>query len=142
MGRDFHGDPASALLEVLDPEQNSTFYDNFIEHEFDLSKVLFIATANTDQHYQSRLARQDGTDQCERLYHGGKSGNCAQASCAQRTEKSWLTSKSLTLTKDILEYLIENYTRESGVRELDKTMAKVVRVIARKVAMDEDFNRN
>ena len=85
VGRDYHGDPASALLEVLDPEQNSNFYDNFLELEFDLSKVLFIATANMTNTINPAFARQDGTDQCKRLHHGRKNGDRSQTSCAQRT---------------------------------------------------------
>jgi ATP-dependent Lon protease len=141
VGRDYHGDPASALLEVLDPEQNSNFYDNFLESEFDLSKVLFIATANMTNTINPALL-----DRMELINVSGyimeeKIEIAHRHLVPKELVNHGLTSKSVTFTKDILEYLIENYTRESGVRELDKTLAKVVRVIARKVATDEIFNR-
>jgi len=141
VGRDYHGDPASALLEVLDPEQNSNFYDNFLELEFDLSKVLFIATANMTNTINPALL-----DRMELINVSGyimeeKMEIAHRHLVPKELVNHGLTSKSVTFTKDILEYLIENYTRESGVRELDKTLAKVVRVIARKVATDENFNR-
>ncbi len=141
VGRDYHGDPASALLEVLDPEQNSNFYDNFLELEFDLSKVLFIATANMTNTINPALL-----DRMELINVSGyimeeKIEIAHRHLVPKELVNHGLTSKSVTFTKDILEYLIENYTRESGVRELDKTLAKVVRVIARKVATDENFNR-
>jgi ATP-dependent Lon protease len=141
VGRDYHGDPASALLEVLDPEQNSNFYDNFLELEFDLSKVLFIATANMTNTINPALL-----DRMELINVSGyimeeKIEIAHRHLVPKELVNHGLTSKSVTFTKDILEYLIENYTRESGVRELDKILAKVVRVIARKVATDENFNR-
>ena len=141
VGRDYHGDPASALLEVLDPEQNSNFYDNFLELEFDLSKVLFIATANMTNTINPALL-----DRMELINVSGyimeeKIEIAHRHLVPKELVNHGLTPKSVTFTKDILEYLIENYTRESGVRELDKTLAKVVRVIARKVATDENFNR-
>ena len=141
VGRDYHGDPASALLEVLDPEQNSNFYDNFLELEFDLSKVLFISTANMTNTINPALL-----DRMELINVSGyimeeKIEIAHRHLVPKELVNHGLTSKSVTFTKNILEYLIENYTRESGVRELDKTLAKVVRVIARKVATNEDFNR-
>jgi ATP-dependent Lon protease len=141
VGRDYHGDPASALLEVLDPEQNSNFYDNFLELEFDLSKVLFIATANMTNTINPALL-----DRMELINVSGyimeeKIEIAHRHLVPKELINHGLTSKSVTFSKDILEYLIENYTRESGVRELDKILAKVVRVIARRVATDEDFNK-
>jgi ATP-dependent Lon protease len=141
VGRDFHGDPASALLEVLDPEQNSTFYDNFIELEFDLSKVLFIATANTTSTINPALL-----DRMELINVSGyiieeKVEIARRHLVPKELKNHGLSSKALSLSKKILEYLVENYTRESGVRELDKTLAKLVRVIAKKVAIGESYNR-
>jgi ATP-dependent Lon protease len=129
------------LLEVLDPEQNSNFYDNFLELEFDLSKVLFIATANMTNTINPALL-----DRMELINVSGyimeeKIEIAHRHLVPKELVNHGLTSKSVTFTKDILEYLIENYTRESGVRELDKTLAKVVRVIARRVATDENFNK-
>ncbi|HJZ41115.1 MAG TPA: endopeptidase La [Bacteroidales bacterium] len=142
VGRDFHGDPASALLEVLDPEQNSAFYDNFIELEFDLSRVLFIATANTTSTINPALV-----DRMELINVSGyiieeKVEIARRHLVPKELKNHGLTSRALTLSKKMLEYLVENYTRESGVRELDKTLAKIVRVIARKVAMEESYNKN
>jgi ATP-dependent Lon protease len=141
VGRDFHGDPASALLEVLDPEQNSNFYDNFIEQEYDLSRVLFIATANTTSTINPALV-----DRMELINVSGyiieeKVEIAHRHLLPKELGNHGLPPKAVVFPKEILEYLIENYTRESGVRELDKTIAKIVRVMARKVAMNEKFNR-
>jgi ATP-dependent Lon protease len=141
VGRDFHGDPASALLEVLDPEQNSTFYDNFIELEYDLSRVLFIATANTTSTINPALL-----DRMELINVSGyiieeKVEIAKRHLVPKELKNHGLTSRALALSGKMLEYLVENYTHESGVRELDKTIAKLVRVIARKVAMEESYNK-
>jgi ATP-dependent Lon protease len=140
VGRDFHGDPASALLEVLDPEQNSTFYDNFIELEYDLSRILFIATANTTSTINPALI-----DRMELINVSGyiieeKVEIAHRHLVPKELGNHGLPPKAVLFSKDILEYLVENYTRESGVRELDKTIAKIVRVMARKVATEEKFN--
>jgi ATP-dependent Lon protease len=141
VGSDFHGDPASALLEVLDPEQNSTFYDNFIELEYDLSRVLFIATANTTSTINMALL-----DRMELINVSGyiieeKVEIARRHLVPKELKNHGLTPAALALSKKILEYLVENYTHESGVRELDKTLAKLVRVIAKKVAMGETYNK-
>jgi ATP-dependent Lon protease len=141
VGRDFHGDPASALLEVLDPEQNSAFYDNFIEHEFDLSRVLFIATANTTSTINPALL-----DRMELINVSGyiieeKVEIARRHLLPKELKNHGLDTEALTMSKKILEYMVENYTHESGVRELDKTIAKVVRVTAKKVAMEENYNK-
>jgi ATP-dependent Lon protease len=141
VGRDFHGDPASALLEVLDPEQNSTFYDNFIELEYDLSKVLFIATANTTSTINPALL-----DRMELINVSGyiieeKVEIAKRHLVPKELKNHGLTPAAIVLSKRILEYLVENYTHESGVRELDKTLAKIVRVTAKKFAMGESYNK-
>jgi ATP-dependent Lon protease len=141
VGRDFHGDPASALLEVLDPEQNSTFYDNFIELEYDLSRVLFIATANTTSTINPALV-----DRMELINVSGyiieeKVEIAKRHLVPKELKNHGLTAKALVLSKKMLEYLVDNYTHESGVRELDKTLAKLVRVIAKKVAMEETYDK-
>lgn len=141
VGRDYHGDPSSALLEVLDPEQNSAFYDNFVEHEFDLSRVLFIATANTTTSINPALL-----DRMELINVSGyiieeKVEIARRHLFPKELKNHGLGSKDMVMTKKALEYLVENFTHESGVRELDKTIAKIVRVIARKVAMDENYNK-
>ncbi len=141
VGRDAHGDPSSALLEVLDPEQNNTFHDNFIEIDYDLSKVLFIATANTITTIHPALL--------DRMEIIDISGYIVEEKCeitkkhlmVKNLDNHGLKKTDLVLSKDIVEYIIENYTRESGVRQLDKTIAKICRVIARKVAMEEKYNK-
>ena len=142
VGRDFHGDPSSALLEVLDPEQNNAFHDNFIEQEYDLSRVLFIATANTTSTISPALL-----DRMELINVSGyileeKVEIAKRHLIPKELRNHGLRARSVTFPRKVLEYIIENYTRESGVRELDKNLAKVVRVIARMIAMEEKFNRN
>jgi ATP-dependent Lon protease len=141
VGHDIHGDPASALLEVLDPEQNLNFYDNYLEMEYDLSKVMFIATANTTNTIQPALL-----DRMELIEVSGyileEKVEIARRHLIPRNLKDHgLRRKDLNFPKKSLEYIIDNYTRESGVRELDKTIAKVCRVIAKKVAMEDEYTR-
>jgi len=140
VGKDFRGDPASALLEVLDPEQNSEFHDNFIEIEYDLSKVMFIATANTTNTISPALL-----DRMELIDVNGYIVN-EKIEIAQKhlipkqLEAHGLTKDHVCFDNKTLEYIIENYTRESGVRTLDKTLAKLIRQIALKVAVEETYN--
>ncbi len=142
VGRDFHGDPASALLEVLDPEQNNTFYDNFLEIEYDLSKVLFIATANTsDTIHRALRDRMEVIDLSGYILEE-KVEIARRHLIPKQLKEHGLNRSNLFLSKSVIEYLVDNYTRESGVRELDKTIAKISRIIAKKVAMEEKFNRN
>jgi ATP-dependent Lon protease len=137
VGRDFHGDPASALLEVLDPEQNSTFYDNYLELEYDLSKVMFIATGNTTATVHPALL-----DRMEIIDISGyiveeKIEIAKRHLIPKQLEAHGLTKDQVNLPVRTLEYIIEHYTRESGVRQLDKTIAKISRSMAKKIAMDE-----
>ncbi len=141
VGKDFHGDPSSALLEVLDPEQNNAFYDNFVEHEFDLSKVLFIATANTTSTISPALL-----DRMELINVSGyiieeKVEIARRHLLPKELKNHGLGTDAIKVSKKLFEYMIENYTHESGVRELDKTLAKLVRVIARKVAIGDAYNK-
>jgi len=140
VGRDIHGDPASALLEVLDPEQNVSFYDNYLELEYDLSKVMFIATANTYATIHSALI-----DRMEIIDVNGyiveEKIEIAKRHLIPRSlEEHGLKKSDLSISGKTLEYIIENYTRESGVRMLDKTLAKICRVTAKKVALEENYN--
>jgi ATP-dependent Lon protease len=142
VGRDAHGDPSSALLEVLDPEQNNTFHDNFVELDYDLSKILFIATANTSATIHPALL-----DRMELINISGyiveeKIEITQRHILVKNIENHGLKKEHLQLSKGVIEYIIANYTRESGVRQLDKTLAKICRVIARKVALDEKYNPN
>jgi ATP-dependent Lon protease len=137
IGQSFHGDPASALLEVLDPEQNSEFYDNFLEIEYDLSKVLFIATANTLNTISAPLR-----DRMEIINVSGyiveeKIEIARRHLLKKQLEAHGLKKNQVSLTKNVIDHIIEKYTREAGVRELDKHIAKVVRSIAKKIAFDE-----
>ncbi len=141
VGTDFRGDPSSALLEVLDPEQNSTFYDNYLELEYDLSKVLFIATANNINSIQPALR-----DRMEIIYINGYSSE-EKVKIAdrhlvqkQRTDHG-LKNKDIVLNEAVLLRMIEDYTRESGVRDLDRQIASVMRRIAKYVATGEKYNK-
>lgn len=140
VGRDVHGDPASALLEVLDPEQNVSFHDNFVEIDYDLSNVMFIATANTLSTIHPALL-----DRMEIINISGyipeeKTEIAKRHLLGNNLKKHGLKKENLKLNKTALNFIIENYTRESGVRQLDKQIAKVSRVVARKVAIEEKFD--
>ena len=138
LGRSNHGDPSSALLEVLDPSQNNAFYDNYIETEFDLSKVLFIATANDLNTIQPALR-----DRMEIIEVNGytleeKIEIAKRHLLPKQIEEHGIAKKDLSIAKTVLETIVEEYTRESGVRGLDKRIAKVVRNRARQIAMEEE----
>ncbi len=137
VGSDFRGDPSSALLEVLDPEQNHSFYDNYLELEYDLSKVLFIATANSLNGIHPALR-----DRLEIIELSGyaveEKIEIARRHLIPKQKKAHgLPKLKMTFPKKVLQKLIQDYTRESGVRELDRKLAAIMRSIARKVAMDE-----
>src|SRR6056297_560529 len=136
VGKDFHGDPSSALLEVLDPEQNTAFYDNFLEVEYDLSNVMFVATANTVESISPTLR-----DRMEMIDVSGyiieeKIEIAKRHLVPKQLEAHGLKKNQVTFTKKVLEYITENHTRESGVRTLDKTIAKIIRNIAREIASE------
>lgn len=138
---DFHGDPAAALLEVLDPEQNSEFHDNYIDHDFDLSRVMFIATANTLNTIHPALR-----DRLELIDVSGylieeKIEIAKRHLINHQLENHGLTNNDLKFSKEALTRLIEDYTRESGVREMDKQIAKVIRRVARKIAFNDAYNK-
>lgn len=138
LGRSNHGDPSSALLEVLDPSQNNAFYDNYIETEFDLSKVMFIATANDLNTIQPALR-----DRMEIIEVNGytleeKIEIAKRHLLPKQIEEHGIAKKDLSIAKTVLETIVEEYTRESGVRGLDKRIAKVVRNRARQIAMEEE----
>ncbi|MFZ7115839.1 MAG: endopeptidase La, partial [Bacteroidota bacterium] len=140
LGNDFHGDPSSALLEVLDPEQNNTFYDNYVEIDFDLSNVLFIATANSLSRVQPALL-----DRMEIIEINGytieeKVQIAIKHLVPKQLEAHGLKKEHVKLSPKLIEYMIDRYSRESGVRGLEKKIASLVRGIAKKVAMDEEYN--
>lgn len=137
VGKDFRGDPSSALLEILDPEQNNSFYDNYLELEFDLSKVLFIATANSLGDIQPALR-----DRLEIIHLTGYSLEekieiGKRHLIPKQKEMHGLAKQKLKFSDKVLAKIIQEYTRESGVRELDRTLASMMRATAKKVAMDE-----
>lgn len=134
VGQDFRGDPSSALLEVLDPEQNSAFFDNFIEMEYDLSRVLFITTANALSTISPALRDRMETIEITGYIVEEKLEIARQHLLPKQLENHGVKANQLTISNDVMEKIIERYTRESGVRELDKRIAKIVRVTARKIA--------
>lgn len=136
VGNDFHGDPSSALLEVLDPEQNNSFHDNFIEVDYDLSKVMFIATANSLSTIQPALR-----DRMEIIEMTGYSVEekieiAKRYLIPKQLEENGITKK-IGISDKVLEKIIENYTRESGVRSLEKKIAQIARHIAKNIAMNK-----
>ena len=140
VGKDFRGDPSSALLEVLDPEQNSTFYDNYLELQYDLSKVMFVATANSLNTIQPALL-----DRMEIINISGYSTEekieIAKKHLITRQRKEHgLKPTDVKLKDDVLREMAESYTRESGVRSLDRRIASVMRHVAKKVAMEDKYN--
>ncbi len=141
IGNDFRGDPSSALLEVLDPEQNNTFYDNYLELEYDLSKVLFIATANNLQNIQPALR-----DRLEIIDLSGyaieeKVEIAKKHLLPKQKEAHGLAKVNFNISDKVLEKLIENYTRESGVRELDRQLASIMRYEAKEFAIKGKVKR-
>jgi ATP-dependent Lon protease len=140
VGNDFRGDPSSALLEVLDPEQNNAFYDHYVEMDYDLSNVMFIATANSLSSVQPALL-----DRMEIIEVNGytieeKIEITKQHLLPKQLEQHGLKKKDITLKPAIIEKVIEDYTRESGVRSLEKKIGSLVRGAATKIAMDEEYN--
>lgn len=139
VGADYHGDPSSALLEVLDPEQNTTFYDNFLELDYDLSKVMFIATCNNLNTIQPALR-----DRMEIIEVNGytveeKLEIAKRHLIPKQVEESGLKKSQLKLGDKLLEFIIENYTAESGVRNLEKKIGKIARASAVHIARNEDI---
>jgi ATP-dependent Lon protease len=140
VGQDFRGDPSSALLEVLDPEQNSTFFDNFLEMEYDLSKVLFIATANTLATISPALRDRMEVIEITGYLVEEKLEIARRHLLPKQLENHGVKSDQLAIGKTVMEKLIERYTRESGVRELDKRLAKITRVTAKNIASETNYN--
>lgn len=142
VGSDFRGDPSSALLEVLDPEQNNTFYDNYLEIEFDLSNVMFIATANTIATINPALR-----DRMELIDVSGyileeKIEIAKRHLIPKQLKAHGLRKNQINFNKEALGFIIENYTRESGVRTLDKTCAKIIRYFAKNLAFEKKVDKN
>lgn len=142
VGADFRGDPSSALLEVLDPEQNSAFNDHYVEADYDLSNVLFIATANSLSSIQPALL-----DRMEIIEVNGytieeKIEIAKKYLLPKQKDQHGVNSKDIALKTSLIEKVIEDYTRESGVRGLEKKIGSLVRGVATKIAMEESYEPN
>ena len=139
-GADYKGDPTSALLEVLDPEQNNTFHDNYLDIDYDLSKVLFIATANSLESIPRPLL-----DRLELIEMTGysieeKEEIAKRHLLPKELEQHGLKPSQLRLKKEVTEHIIDDYTRESGVRALERQIAKVCRKVVTRIALEEEYN--
>lgn len=136
IGKDFRGDPSSALLEILDPEQNNSFYDNYLELEYDLSKVMFIATANSLGDIQPALRDRMEIIQLSGYSLEEKVEIAKRHLIPKQKELHGLDKISLRIQEKVIGKIVQEYTRESGVRELDRLMAAIMRSVAREVAME------
>ncbi len=141
IGSSAHGDPAAALLEVLDPEQNENFHDNFLEVDFDLSKVIFIATANTLSTISQPLLDRMELIEVSGYILDEKNEIANRHLWPNQLENHGIPKSKLTIAKKVMSYVIENYTRESGVRELNKVLAKLARKYALKIATNKEFKK-
>ncbi len=135
-----HGDPSSALLEVLDPEQNSSFHDNYLDTDYDLSKVMFIATANNIGNISAALR-----DRMEMINIAGylveeKVEIALRHLLPKQREAHGVSEEQLSISRELIEQIISEYTREAGVRTLDKQLAKVARTRAKQIAFEESYN--
>jgi len=142
VGNDFRGDPSSALLEVLDPEQNNKFYDNYLEVEFDLSNVMFIATAN-----QLNTINPALLDRMELINVTGyileeKIEIAKQHLIPEQLKSHGVKTNQAVFTDKTLEFIIDKYTRESGVRTVNKMVANIIRKIAKNIAFDKKYNES
>ena len=138
VGADYKGDPSSALLEALDPEQNTTFHDNYLDFDYDLSKVLFITTANVTSTIQPALQ-----DRMEMINVTGylaeeKAAIASKYLIPKQLKEHGLSRSQLKISPAAIDAVIDGYTHESGVRGLEKQIAKIARVTARKIALGED----
>ena len=140
LGKDFRGDPSSALLEVLDPEQNATFHDNYLDIDYDLSKVLFIATANSLSTIQPALLDRMEIIEISGYSTEEKTEIAKKHLVPKQLEAHGLKSKEAIVNNSVLQFIISAYTRESGVRSLDRAIGGVMRNVAKRVAMQEKFD--
>ena len=140
VGNDFRGDPQSALLEVLDPEQNTNFHDNFLDIDYDLSKVMFIATANDLSTIAPPLRDRMEIIEVSGYLLEEKREIAKRHLIPKQMDNHGISESNIEIPDDIVDMIIEKYTRESGVRSLDKIIAKIMRQVARKVAMNKKFH--
>ncbi|MCB0768692.1 MAG: AAA family ATPase, partial [Flavobacteriales bacterium] len=137
VGKDFHGDPASALLEVLDPEQNSTFHDNFVDIDYDLSRVMFVATANSLSTIHPALRDRMEIIEVNGYTQEEKIEIALRHLLPKQFAENGVKPKQLKLAPGLLEAIIDQYTDESGVRTLEKRIAKLVRYRAKQIALKQ-----
>ncbi|PCI94754.1 MAG: endopeptidase La [Flavobacteriales bacterium] len=140
IGTSYQGDPSSALLEVLDPEQNENFYDNFLELDYDLSKILFVATANSLSTIQPALRDRMEIIEITGYTVEEKIEIANKHLIPKLLKNHGIKKKDLNLSKQNLEKIITDYTRESGVRGLEKKIAKIIRNRAKLIALEEEFD--
>lgn len=140
LGRDHHGDPSSALLEVLDPEQNSAFYDNYVELDYDLSKVMFIATCNSLGAVQAPLRDRMEIIEVTGYTVEEKIEIAKRHLVPKQLETNGITREQIKLNKRVIEAIVEEYTNESGVRGLEKRIGKLIRNRAKQIALEEEYN--
>jgi ATP-dependent Lon protease len=141
LSSDFRGDPSSAFLEVLDPEQNSTFVDNYLEVEYDLSKVLFIATANSLDTIQPALRDRMEIIEVTGYTLEEKIEIAKKHLIPKQRQEHGLKAKDIVFDRAAIAKIIEDYTRESGVRNLERAIGKVVRNLAKSIAMEEEYQK-
>jgi ATP-dependent Lon protease len=139
LGRDHHGDPSSAMLEVLDPEQNHAFYDNYVELDYDLSRVMFVATCNSLSAIQPALRDRMEIIEVTGYTVEEKIEIAKRHLIKKQLSENGLTNDQIDLSGEVLERIVEDYTNESGVRGLEKRIGKIVRNRAKQIAMDEPF---
>ncbi len=140
IGADYKGDPTAALLEVLDPEQNSTFHDNYLDVDYDLSKVLFIATANSLETVPRPLLDRMELIEMTGYLQEEKEEIAKRHLIPKELKNHGLKATQLKFKKEILAHIIDDYTRESGVRSLERQIATICRKVDTKLALDEDYN--
>ncbi len=142
IGQGVKGDPSSALLEVLDPEQNSAFHDNFLDADFDLSKVLFIATANNINSIPRPLLDRMELIEMTGYLMEEKVEIARKHLIPKELENHGIKAKQLSITKPIIKKIIDDYTRESGVRNLNRKLQATMRKVVKHIAMDEEYNKS
>ncbi len=140
IGADYKGDPTAALLEVLDPEQNSTFHDNYLDVDYDLSKVLFIATANSLETVPRPLLDRMELIEMTGYLQEEKEEIAKRHLIPKELKNHGLKSTQLKFKKEILAHIIDDYTRESGVRSLERQIATICRKVDTKLALGEEYN--
>ena len=140
--QDYHGDPASALLEVLDPEQNASFHDNFLDLDYDLSQVLFIATANNTSSIPAPLLDRMELIPVDGYLLEEKVEIAVRHLLPKAMEAHGIHKSDFSISRKVLSFIIDKYTRESGVRHLDKTLATICRKVALKIARNESVDKS